>query len=78
MFMPAWSPARGRRESPSRHLVHPLQKAGGSQRPAAQAGRRDLPHLGGRHRLYEMNYSGNNEQIKVETLVVAQMMGAMD
>ena len=53
MFMPAWSPALGRRESPSRHLVHPLQKAGGSQRPAAQAGRRDLPHLGGRHRLSE-------------------------
>jgi 4-hydroxyphenylacetate 3-monooxygenase len=34
--------------------------------------------FGGRHRLYEMNYAGNNEQIKVETLMVSQLMGAMD
>jgi 4-hydroxyphenylacetate 3-monooxygenase len=34
--------------------------------------------FGGRHRLYEMNYAGNNEQIKYEVVGAAQAMGLMD
>lgn len=34
--------------------------------------------FGGRHELYEMNYAGNNEQIKIESLEAAQAMGVMD
>jgi 4-hydroxyphenylacetate 3-monooxygenase len=34
--------------------------------------------FGGRHELYEMNYAGNNEQIKIETLQAAEAMGVMD
>ena len=34
--------------------------------------------FGGRHALYEMNYAGNHEQIKIETLQAAEAMGVME
>ncbi|MGI9612735.1 MAG: 4-hydroxyphenylacetate 3-hydroxylase C-terminal domain-containing protein, partial [Acidimicrobiales bacterium] len=34
--------------------------------------------FGGRHELYERNYAGNNEQIKLENVEAAQAMGLMD
>ena len=33
--------------------------------------------FGGRHELYERNYAGNNEQIKIENIAVAEMSGMM-
>ena len=33
--------------------------------------------FGGRHELYERNYAGNNEQIKIETLAAAEVMGVI-
>jgi 4-hydroxyphenylacetate 3-monooxygenase len=34
--------------------------------------------FGGRHELYERNYAGNNEQIRIETMQAAQAIGVMD
>lgn len=34
--------------------------------------------FGGRHELYEMNYAGNHEQIKIETLQAAEATGMLD
>ncbi len=34
--------------------------------------------FGGRHELYERNYAGNNEQIKLENVAAAEMSGLMD
>ena len=34
--------------------------------------------FGGRHELYEMNYAGNNEQIKIETLQAAEATGMLE
>jgi 4-hydroxyphenylacetate 3-monooxygenase len=34
--------------------------------------------FGGRHELYERNYAGNHEQIRIESLQVAEAIGVMD
>ena len=34
--------------------------------------------FGGRHELYERNYFGNHESIRFETLLVADVTGAID
>jgi 4-hydroxyphenylacetate 3-monooxygenase len=34
--------------------------------------------FGGRHELYELNYAGNHEQIRVEALLNAEQSGAAD
>lgn len=34
--------------------------------------------FGGRHELYETNYAGNHESIRVETLLTAQATGELD
>lgn len=34
--------------------------------------------FGGRHELYERNYAGNNEQIKIENIAVAELTGTLE
>jgi len=34
--------------------------------------------FGGRHELYERNYAGNNEQIKIENIAVAEATGMLE